>query len=745
MGTSGNTTVIKPPKDNVWDGLTGEETASVVKWLFQQTDLNLTTSEKAGEWDNTIALVELMRPNKTDVLRYLDHNGPAPSRYAHVVLDNRASINPTFADILVGPLPITNHSIWVPLEFPYTRQCQGQVRNLNADYDTIYSEWLYKISASIADITTELFNGTALGLDNDTMEIWGIDPYWQDDGRIIRWDTFWNSPTDGFDSGTLLPLGLYFKSDVTGRDSSLWKLEGWLYDDIFYETTQAFREAFFSPEFVRLRPNTEGAWARTDRFGPLLPHDDQQPPQMVAPSGVRYSVDADSKYVTWMDFSFYISFSRDTAVSIFDVRYKGQRVLYEMGLQEALAHYAGNDPIQSSTAYLDSYYGFGPYSFELVKGYDCPSYATYLNSSFYVTETTHTHIDSLCLFEYDADYPIQRHSTNEYVSNTKNVYLTLRSVSTIGNYDYMISYTFYMDGTIGVEVRASGYIQSAYYAHNEEFGYQIHDSLSGSMHDHVINFKVDFDIMGVNNSIELITIAPTTRNFTWSNGKSRNSMSLQRTILHSEDEGRFNWDPNAMMHVINQDARNAYGEYRGYRISPAFGTAHLTVLDSSNLVNAAHWAEYDVQVTQQHDYEPRSAHPFNNQDVYDPPINFAKFFDGESLNQTDLVVWLNLGMHHVPQTGDLPNTVFTTAHTGVQFSPVNYLLGDPSRQTVNMVRVNYANGSAIAVETFGQANGLRAVAVEDVEAELWQYHGDIVVRKFPYDPNDPYYQMDEDA
>lgn len=92
---------------------------------------------------------------------------------------------------------------------------------------------------------------------------------------------------------------------------------------------------------------------------------------------------------------------------------------------------------QSNPAYLDSYYGFGPYAFELVKGYDCPVYATYLNSSFYVSETTHTHIDSLCVFEYDADYPIQRHRTSDYVSSTKNIYLTLRSVSTIGNYDYM--------------------------------------------------------------------------------------------------------------------------------------------------------------------------------------------------------------------------------------------------------------------------------------------------------------------
>ncbi len=50
----------------------------------------------------------------------------------------------------------------------------------------------------------------------------------------------------------------------------------------------------------------------------------------------------------------------------------------------------GNDPVQSSTAYLDTYYGFGPYAFELVQGYDCPAYATYLNSTFYVSETTHT-------------------------------------------------------------------------------------------------------------------------------------------------------------------------------------------------------------------------------------------------------------------------------------------------------------------------------------------------------------------
>jgi primary-amine oxidase len=37
---------------------------------------------------------------------------------------------------------------------------------------------------------------------------------------------------------------------------------------------------------------------------------------------------------------------------------------------------------------------------------------------------------------------MQRHSTSGYVSSTKNVYFTLRSVSTVGNYDYMFRLVF---------------------------------------------------------------------------------------------------------------------------------------------------------------------------------------------------------------------------------------------------------------------------------------------------------------
>lgn len=686
-------------------------------------------------------LVELNIPNKTDVLNFLDGNGPEPARYAHVVINHRSDEEAYFQDILVGPLPINNATAsWEPLDYKRTRKDAGKTRNLEADTGdegSVMTQLVYPELKKAADITMKLWNTTVTGGENDTVSLMTIDPLMQDDGRIVAWHSFWNDPGN-FDAGTLLPMGLFMKTDITGRDPSDWTFGGWLYNDIFYKTTEAFREAVFSPEFENLGVNVPGPWTKTTQQGEVFPLDKLHTPASVAPQGSRFSVDKEEKYVEWMGFSFYIGFSRDVGMTLYDIKYKGERLLYELGLQEALAHYAGVDPVQSNTAYLDSFYGFGPYAFELMPGYDCPVHATYLNSSYYEEETTRTHLNSICMYEFDADFPIQRHTSYEYISVTKNTQFSVRTISTIGNYDYMFTYSFFMDGSVAVEVRASGYIQSAYYAKNDEYGYHIHDFLSGSMHDHVLNFKADFDVLGTNNTVQLMKVAPTTKKYSWAD-KERKTMHVEREYLKDESQSKMDWDGQTQVVIVNQEEKNKYGENRGYRIQPYTGTSHLTVLDSSSIVNAAKWAEHDFFVTAQHDSEQRSAHPYNNMDVFDPPINFDHFFDGESLNQTDLVVWFNLGMHHVPHTGDLPNTVFTTAHSGVIFSPNNYFEKDQSRHTVNQVVLRFGDGEVKSLDTFGQSMETCELDFTPVEPSLENYSGEIVVRKFPFDPNNPWY------
>ena len=51
------------------------------------------------------------------------------------------------------------------------------------------------------------------------------------------------------------------------------------------------------------------------------------------------------------------------------------------------------------------------------------------------------------------------------------------------------------------------------------------------------------------------------------------------------------------------------------------------------------------------------------------------------------VIWFNLGNHHVPRSGDLPNTLQHTSASSVWFMPYNFHDRDPSRQTSQGIRV----------------------------------------------------------
>lgn len=173
------------------------------------------------------------------------------------------------------------------------------------------------------------------------------------------------------------PLGVFFHIDVT---NPRWKVIGWYCRGKFYKTTEDFKKAINSPKFDLPKPNVDGEWTSTDKQGEL-PMDELPPPVTVAQSSSRFKIDTKENFVSWMDFKFYMAMSPDQGLSLFDIQYKGKRIMYEFGLQEALAHYAGSDPQQSETLYFDTFGGMGDSMISMVKGHDCPSHATYLDAA----------------------------------------------------------------------------------------------------------------------------------------------------------------------------------------------------------------------------------------------------------------------------------------------------------------------------------------------------------------------------
>jgi len=106
-------------------------------------------------------------------------------------------------------------------------------------------------------------------------------------------------PSSIHDSGTLLPLGLYLKTDVTGRDPSKWSVDAWLYDNVLYKSTDAFRAAVMQPGFKSLGANVEGLWAQLEKQGDTPQFDESPPPAQILPGSKRFSVDTEAQFVSW--------------------------------------------------------------------------------------------------------------------------------------------------------------------------------------------------------------------------------------------------------------------------------------------------------------------------------------------------------------------------------------------------------------------------------------------------------------
>lgn len=69
-------------------------------------------------------------------------------------------------------------------------------------------------------------------------------------------------------------------------------------------------------------------------------------------------------------------------------------------------------------------------------------------------------------------------------------------------------------------------------------------------------------------------------------------------------------------------------------------------MKSQRLLNNANWAAHHLSVSLRKDTEPSSSSMWNLHLPVAPPVDFDKFFDGEDIEQKDLVLWINVGTHH---------------------------------------------------------------------------------------------------
>jgi hypothetical protein len=95
---------IIAPKANIFKGLTAAEKTAVA---------NFVKTSVGGNID--IAMTNILLPNKTDALAYLDGSGVQPARYARVLTSSTCYMK----EYMVGPLPVGTNTKLSSLDYIY--------------------------------------------------------------------------------------------------------------------------------------------------------------------------------------------------------------------------------------------------------------------------------------------------------------------------------------------------------------------------------------------------------------------------------------------------------------------------------------------------------------------------------------------------------------------------------------------------------------------------------------------------
>jgi primary-amine oxidase len=403
-----------------------------------------------------------------------------------------------------------------------------------------------------------------------------------------------------------------------------------------------------------------------------------------APQGANYEISG-AVEVAWQNWSFHMRMDKRVGPIISLVRYdddgRKRLVAYQISLSEMFVPYMDPGADWSYRTYLDSgEFGAGVQMSTLMSGSDCPETAAFV-STLVPNDKGETFPvrRAVCVFERNTGDPLWRHGSPARPTQLTRpeIELVVRSIPTIGNYDYVIDTVFTQAGEIEFRVGAAGIIAvrsvetgkltDPTAARDTAYGELVAPGTVAIYHDHFFSFRLDLDIDGQKNTLIQDAVVPQRL----PNDNPRRSIwTVERGRV--VEEGSIGGGP-AAWRVSNPNIAGALGHNPSYQIVP--GHQDLSVLARDDDAQArALFATRELWVTRHHPRELYAAGDYPHLSAGGAGLP-AYAGDGEAVDNQDIVVWYTVGFHHITRTEDWP--IMPVQWHGFRVRPFNFFAENP--------------------------------------------------------------------
>ena len=386
----------------------------------------------------------------------------------------------------------------------------------------------------------------------------------------------------------------------------------------------------------------------------------------------RRNFTVDGHVVTWNNWKFHYRMDKRQGLVISQVAFKDgeqyRSVMYQGALSEVYVPYM--DPTEEwyYKLFIDAgEYGMGLLSFPMSRGVDMPSYA-YTDSIVFpddVGRPTETP-DVVAIFERNLYDPVWRHTeflhpSGLYFEGRHGIELVVRTIATVGNYDYTVDWIFSLDGIIKVRTTANGidngagvgteHMSDPSAPTDTAFGTLLAPNVVAVNHSHFFNYRLDLDVDGQNNNYvktRFTAKAPKV-------GPRQSIWVTEDQVQTDEQSAKTRYMPQspAVWRFTNPGVQNHVGYPVSYKLMTGNSAMASLILPDSYELMRGEFVDYNLWVTPYAYDEQFAAGVYVNQKTEHRGL--AKWTQANrAIENTDIVAWYTVGFHHIPRSEDWP-------------------------------------------------------------------------------------------
>jgi primary-amine oxidase len=306
------------------------------------------------------------------------------------------------------------------------------------------------------------------------------------------------------------------------------------------------------------------------------------------------------------------------------------------------------------TAFDIGEWGLGFMTTSLELGCDCLGEISYLDAVVHDSRgEPRTVKNAICIHEEDDGIGWKHVDDRAGAQSRRARRLVISFHVTVANYEYLIYWRFYQDGSIECEVRATGIMVTSYFADGRKppYGSLVDERTYAPFHQHFIVARLDLDVDGPANTVyaSQSEALPVSEDNPYALG-----LVIRDTPLRTEVEGRqdYDWHAQRGWKVVNDNVRNGLGTPVGYKLVPA-GSFPPLLAESSPAFQRAEVIGHTLWVTPQRDDERWPCGDFPNLSEHDSGLP-RWTAQNRSIENTDVVLWYVFGIHHITRPEDWP-------------------------------------------------------------------------------------------